>query len=128
MKAPVRDEKELQAYLQSLFYKVPFVPRPVRAHLIAQSSKNFSWLNSLRAQIREGKDHLLDDRIGQVEVPTLILWGDHDTVVKVGVGDLYRKRIAGSKWVLMENCGHGPQYERPEETAHHLLTFLRGTN
>ena len=128
MKAPVRDEKELQAYLQSLFYTVPFVPRPVRAHLIAQSSKNFSWLNSLRAQIREGKDHLLDDRIGQVEVPTLILWGDHDTVVKVGVGDLYRKRIAGSKWVLMENCGHGPQYERPEETAHHLLTFLRGTN
>ena len=122
------DESDLQAYLQSIFYKVPFVPRPFRAYLLAQSSKNFSWLNGLRTKIREGKDYFLDDRIVQVKVPTLVLWGDHDTLVTVGVGDLYSKRIAGSKWVLMENCGHAPQYERPKETAHHLLAFLREVN
>ncbi len=121
---PVKTVEDFRKYTQELFYQVPSIPKPIEAYFVAQSAKNFSWFNNIRSHIREGDDYLLNQRIDQIKCPTLIIWGDHDTVVLPAVGELYHKNITGSEWILLKNCGHLPQYERPQQTAELIHKFL----
>ncbi len=124
-KAPLQTEAEFDKYIEGNFVKKPFVPRPFKMYFIEQSKKNFAWDNRIRREIREGKDYILNNRLGEIRVPTLAFWGDKDTTVHPRNGRAYHRGIAGSKWVLWKDSGHSPQYENPEGTADVLLEFLK---
>ncbi len=66
-------------------------------------------------------DHLLENIAG---LPTLLLWGKQDAVVPLSVGEAYKKKIAGSKLVSFDNCGHMPEVERPDEFIREVTNFL----
>jgi pimeloyl-ACP methyl ester carboxylesterase len=68
----------------------------------------------------------LRDRLYRVTVPTLVLWGEADRLIPVAYGKAYHEGIVGSKFVLMEKCGHAPPFEKPEETVKILREFFRG--
>lgn len=63
--------------------------------------------------------------LGKIELPTLILWGDHDRIVPSSVGARLKKDIAGSSLQFVQNCGHVPQEEQPDEFLALLKAFLR---
>lgn len=52
---------------------------------------------------------------GRIDVPTLILWTEHDPTGPVEEGELLHGWIPGSKFMVMEGAGHWPQWERPAE-------------
>ena len=58
------------------------------------------------------------------KVPTLIIWGKQDPIVPLSVGEAYRKAIQGSRLELLDNCGHRPEIERPEEFVTLVEEFL----
>ena len=49
-----------------------------------------------------------------IKAPTLIVWTSHDPTGKVEVGETFAREIPDSRLVVMENCGHWPQYEDPD--------------
>jgi len=53
------------------------------------------------------------DRLSEIEVPTLIVWGFNDRIVPVASALSYHRRIHGSRLAIFERCGHVPQLERP---------------
>ena len=54
------------------------------------------------------------DRLKEIEVPTLIVWGRNDRVVPVPAALSYKKRIGdNAELVIFDRCGHVPQIERP---------------
>jgi 4,5:9,10-diseco-3-hydroxy-5,9,17-trioxoandrosta-1(10),2-diene-4-oate hydrolase len=54
------------------------------------------------------------DRLEEIGVPTLIVWGRNDRVVPVPAALSYKKRIGdNAELVIFDNCGHVPQIERP---------------
>jgi pimeloyl-ACP methyl ester carboxylesterase len=54
------------------------------------------------------------DRLEEIGVPTLIVWGRNDRVVPVPAAFSYKKRIGdNAELVIFDNCGHVPQIERP---------------
>jgi pimeloyl-ACP methyl ester carboxylesterase len=54
------------------------------------------------------------DRLGEIGVPTLIVWGRNDRVVPVPAALSYEKRIGeNAELVIFDECGHVPQIERP---------------
>jgi pimeloyl-ACP methyl ester carboxylesterase len=54
------------------------------------------------------------DRLEEIGVPTLIVWGRNDRVVPVPAAFSYRKRIGdNAELVIFDRCGHVPQIERP---------------
>lgn len=59
-----------------------------------------------------------------INVPTLILWGLDDKVLPLKLGKMLHKAIPGSRLELINNCGHVPQEERPEETICWVSEFL----
>ncbi len=54
------------------------------------------------------------DRLEEIEVPTLIVWGRNDRVVPVPAAFSYQRRIGdNARLEIFDHCGHVPQMERP---------------
>ena len=89
------------------------------------------WLRAREATARIGwNPYLHNPRLPQhlhrVECPTLLLWGRHDKLLPVGIGEYYSKKIPGAKFEVIENCGHMLPFEKPQEFADRTTAFLRG--
>jgi pimeloyl-ACP methyl ester carboxylesterase len=63
---------------------------------------------------RAAKRHNLEERLSQVRVPTLLVWGKDDRITPSDVAERFHARIRGSQLVYLPNCGHAPMLERPE--------------
>lgn len=63
-------------------------------------------------------------QIKLVKVPTLIIWGRNDPIIPVKDAFKFEKDISNAQVQIVENCGHIPHEENPEETAKILEEFL----
>jgi 2-hydroxy-6-oxonona-2,4-dienedioate hydrolase len=57
-------------------------------------------------------------------VPTLVLWTTHDPTAPPEAGKQVAGWIPNSRFVLMQNCGHWPQFENPDTFNRIHLDFL----
>jgi pimeloyl-ACP methyl ester carboxylesterase len=64
------------------------------------------------------------DRLEEVEVPTLIVWGRQDHVVPPADALGYAERIAGARLEVFDRCGHVPMAERPTRFNRLLEDFV----
>lgn len=60
----------------------------------------------------------------KIDVPTLIIWGAHDTVISPGGGRRAAELMPRAEFVLLEKSGHMPMEEEPEEFLRVVLPFL----
>ncbi|MCY4654942.1 MAG: alpha/beta hydrolase [Dehalococcoidia bacterium] len=58
-------------------------------------------------------------------LPTLIVWGRDDAIIPLSAGQLYNESIPGSRLAVLDNCGHRPEIEHPDEFARILSGFLK---
>jgi 3-oxoadipate enol-lactonase len=52
------------------------------------------------------------------------VWGRHDGLVPLAVGERFNKDIAGSKMIVIEESAHVPNVEKPAEFNAAVLKFL----
>lgn len=65
----------------------------------------------------------LGDELANVDVPTLVLWGEHD-MAPLEEGRRESARIAGARFVAMMGVGHHPFLQAPEQTARLIREFM----
>lgn len=80
-------------------------------------------LRIIRLAASAKRDNLAEVLHG-LSVPTLLVWGMQDRVTPVEVACEFRDRIARSRLVLVDECGHAPMLEQPEAFAKALGGFL----
>src|SRR5215472_2825559 len=66
----------------------------------------------------------LDDRIGKIKTPTLVVWGKQDKLLRIAAGERYAAGIAGAKLVTFDKCGHVPPIEKTDEFVAATMAFL----
>jgi len=67
------------------------------------------------------------DRLEEIGVPTLIVWGRNDMIVPVGDAARYERLIgANARVEIFEDTGHVPMIERPSRFNALLDEFLAG--
>ena len=64
------------------------------------------------------------ERLPEIQTPTLIVWGENDSVLSVHDADEYERLIPKTKKLVMRDTGHVPQIERPTTFNGELLEFL----
>jgi pimeloyl-ACP methyl ester carboxylesterase len=69
----------------------------------------------------------LGEELAKVDVPTLVLWGEHD-MAPLEEGRRESARIARAQFVAMMGLGHHPFLEAPEETARLIREFIASTS
>lgn len=74
-----------------------------------------------------GQFHLVLDRLGELRVPTLVLWGALDKVVPLVHGRAAAERIPNARLVILPTGGHVPHVECPDAVLTPMLRFLLDT-
>lgn len=80
-------------------------------------------IRSARQIMPENIDQL-SARYPTITIPALVLWCDHDKVVKPHIGWRLHQDLPNSTFKLIGGCGHIPQEERPHETAQAIKALL----
>lgn len=82
-------------------------------------------LNHLLALARSVTDEdMLDVELGQLDCPTLIVWGDQDPFVSPKLGDTLADTIPGSRLVRLPGTGRLVPEEAPDTLANMILEFV----
>jgi len=63
-------------------------------------------------------------RIPGIKNRTLIIWGENDEWIPVESGHKFKKDLPNSRLVILPECGHIPQEEKPEESAKIIIDFI----
>lgn len=59
--------------------------------------------------------HNIGERLGAITQPTILIWGNEDSITPPFVGVDFEKLIPNSKLHLIKQCGHAAMMEKPEE-------------
>ena len=65
-------------------------------------------------------------RLGELKMPVLVLWGEHDALVPLSVGRKLADAFPNAQFHQLANCGHLPTLEKPAESAAIFSAFLQG--
>jgi 2-hydroxy-6-oxonona-2,4-dienedioate hydrolase len=65
-----------------------------------------------------------EEEWASIDRPTLLVWGAEDRVVLPLAGERLSKLIPDARLVVVEGCGHNPQFERPSEVNPLIVSFL----
>jgi pimeloyl-ACP methyl ester carboxylesterase len=95
------------------------LPGPLAAEQVRGAGKP-GFMQALRANL----DYPLQDRLGEIACPTLIVWGEADRIISVRDAELFGQLIRGSRTVIFEDTGHVSMLERPEAFNELLDGFL----
>jgi len=67
----------------------------------------------------------LGEELNQIKQPTLLIWGNNDSITPPFVAREFSKLIPNSELYFIDKCGHAPMMEVPEEFNAILLKFLK---
>jgi len=66
----------------------------------------------------------VDGQLGDITVPTLIVWGEHDGLLPLAQGKRFAAEIPGARLVVVPDTGHAPMIETPQAFLAALGDFL----
>ena len=118
-KPSVRQKISEKAYFDKTFASVD-AQKCAALHLDCPN-----WSKSLISFTRSGGYRSCKSRLSQIQVPTLILWGEGDRILGTKDAACFHSAIPQSKLVWVPSCGHVPHLEKPEFTAESILDFLQ---
>ncbi len=129
----------VEASRENVRSRMEWLFAPENRHLVSDDLVEVRYLIYTRPAAARTVEHVLalqDPEIrrhytwtpewcGRIEVPTLILWTEHDPTGPVSEGHLLNGWIPGSELIVMPEAGHWPQWERPEEFNRIHREFLQ---
>jgi len=109
-----------KVFYNKLFLTDAAIEQAIAARLAAGDGYT---IKSITESIIRGED-FLDDTVKTIKQPTLIIWGRQDGLVSLSEGEHFNKDIAGSKLIVIDECGHVPPIEKPAEFNAAVVKFL----
>jgi pimeloyl-ACP methyl ester carboxylesterase len=102
-------------------------PRLLKADLAYEGFFKGAGKGGFDDALRACLDYDFRDRLPDVKVPTLIVWGEKDSIIPVRDADEFERLIEDSRKVVMKDTGHIPMAERPQAFNDVLVDFLAET-
>lgn len=94
--------------------------------LYAGADRPCAGLALARSMRSLGRD-IVDDRLGEIKAPTLVIWGSDDGLLPLAAGALYQEKIAGAKLTIIVGGNHTPMQWQPQAFLHEVRAFLTAT-
>jgi pimeloyl-ACP methyl ester carboxylesterase len=88
-----------------------------------------AFLHTVRAVIEPGGQRVsANSRLAlAARLPSLIVWGENDSIIPVAHGAAAHAAMPGSRFVRFEDAGHMPQEDQPHHFAAVLTEFVEST-
>ena len=120
-----RTMADIDRLMAFVAHKPRWVPQQFKRVMFGEMKRHEALLDKIFNQIVEDAlNGPLNDRLGEIKLPTQIIWGRHDRLLDVTCAVVQHEGIPQSELVIFEDVGHIPMIEKPAETARHHLAFL----
>jgi pimeloyl-ACP methyl ester carboxylesterase len=119
----VTSTEEFERLMDFLFVKQPSIPAPLKQYFAERAIASRDFNQKVFEQLTTPL-LALEPELGNIQAPTLLLWGDQDRLLDVSSIEVMRPLLKQPSVVVMQDCGHVPMVERAEETAGHYQAFL----
>lgn len=118
-------ERRIQHQLTSVYYQRDYAFDPIirDGYIFPLKERDFPRALLQFARSREGD--LSSEDLHKITQPTLLLWGRHDRIVPLHVGQRLNRDLPHSRLEVIEGTGHVPMEEKPHVTWQHTASFLR---
>ena len=116
------DVAAFPAFYAMTMARPPFVPRFVRAALAEDFVARRDQLEEIFGDFYGVAT--LDDRLGEITAPTLVMWGEQDRLVHPSTARVWAHGISGARTVSYPEAGHMPMLEVPRRSAIDYRAFL----
>ena len=125
----LRSERLMCIFGRRSFYHIENRPAELCSMFyrqLSQNGKREAWLNSLRNTF-DGCTKLRE-KLSSLNVPTLIIWGEHDQTVPVQFAHQFEQLIPDSMVKIFPECAHSVPLERPQEFCDAIVKFIQNSN
>jgi pimeloyl-ACP methyl ester carboxylesterase len=95
--------------------------------LLSKPEYRAAYLSALRsiAGMRSLRDGVVvESRLAELQMPTLLVWGRHDHIFPPSHAESALKRLPNGRAEIFEDSGHTPQMEEPDRFNRLVLDFL----
>lgn len=121
----VRTRAELHRYLGIVFTDPPFVPWPANEAMVRRRRDSVAFEQQVLDSIGRGPEAFaLEDELGRIRSPVLLLWCRDDRVIDVSAAEIFHRGLRTSQTVLLAGCGHMPMMAQPANVASALRDFI----
>lgn len=111
-----------------ILYGPSYLDRPARRSEVAEQERRIRT-NSRTGVFRAGRGIFdrdsVEGELHQIRTPTLVVTGEHDRPHPPAQGRADAARIPDATFVELEDVGHTPPEEAPDETTRLVLDWLR---
>lgn len=118
------DYEYIKKKAELTFYNPEFATKELVDELfdiVNDRNKVIRVLTTAKSAIRQN----LAEEVAKISAPTLLIWGNNDTITPPFVGEEFHKLLPNSKLLFIDQCGHAPMMEQPEEFNRYLSEFLQ---
>ncbi|MGI0028756.1 MAG: alpha/beta fold hydrolase [Nitrososphaera sp.] len=119
-------ERFAEGFLKAVFAPQTFDAKPDIIDEIKRTILSNSPLGICGALLAMAGRTDTTEGLSKINVPTLILVGEHDAVTPPSAAKSMHERIPNSKLYLIDNAGHMSNLENPSVFNEHLTRFLEG--
>lgn len=82
------------------------------------------WYEGFRRLNNSSLEYDVRDELYKINMPTLVIGGEYDSLLPVRYQEEIHKKIKDSKMVIIKEAGHASMYEKPYEFSSSILGFL----
>ncbi|KAA0913423.1 alpha/beta hydrolase [Psychrobacter sp. ANT_WB68] len=119
----VNKKEDFYAMYNLVMSKPPYIPKSVKAVFAQERIANKALESKILAQITEDNVEGRAKIIADYHIPTLVVWGEKDQVIKPETVTLIKEIIPQSQVIMMPEIGHVPMIEAVKQTAEDYKTF-----
>ncbi len=121
----VSSMQEFEEMLALVTHKPLWIPGIFKRFAFERAVKDRDFIDRIFWSIvDDSPKNFLNERLGEIRVPTLVLWGRNDRLIHVSCVDVMAAAIPDNTAVILDETGHAPMVERPKETAEHHKALL----
>ncbi len=126
----IRGLEDYHGLMRRLFAAPVKVPPFLEAFLFNEYASQADWFARVTADLAASEERFGGDGwtsavdLTAIEVPTLVLWGDRDTLFPVSHAQVLARQIPYARLELIPGIGHCPHLESPGRLARSLRRFV----
>jgi len=124
----VNNNEDFYKMYDFVMYKPPYLPKSVKAVFAQERIANKELHAKILEQIVTDNVEERAKIIAQYKIPTLVVWGEKDQIIKPETVNLIKEIIPQSEVIMMPEVGHVPMVEALDKTADDYKAFREKLN
>ena len=124
----VSNNEDFYNMLDFVMFKPPYLPKSIKAVFAQERINNQELHADILEQIVTDNVEARAKVIADYKIPTLVVWGDKDQVIKPETVNVIKQIIPQSQIIMMKDIGHVPMVESVDKTAEDYKRFREGIN